>query len=106
MQFVMIFKKEDDFMKINWKVRLKNHTFWLTVVPATVTFVYCLLSAFDIVPGISEVTVINALTAIITGLTALGVLVDPTTKGLDDSERAMRYEVPVDDREAPPQEED
>ena len=106
MQFVMIFKKEDDFMKINWKVRLKNPTFWLTVVPATVTFVYCLLSAFDIVPGISEVTVINALTAIITGLTALGVLVDPTTKGLNDSERAMQYEIPVDDREAPPQEED
>lgn len=84
-------------MKINWKVRLKNPTFWLTVVPATVTFVYCLLSAFDIVPGISEVTVINALTAIITGLTALGVLVDPTTKGVGDSERALCYECPVDD---------
>ena len=53
-------------------------------------------------PGISEVTVINALTAIITGLTALGVLVDPTTKGLDDSERAMRYEVPANDHEEYP----
>ena len=84
-------------MKINWKVRLKNPTFWLTVVPATVTFVYFLLSAFDIVPGISEVTVINALTAIITGLTALGVLVDPTTKGVGDSERALCYECPADD---------
>ena len=84
-------------MKINWKVRLKNPTFWHTVVPAKVTFVYCLLSAFDIVPGISEVTVINALTAIITGLTALGVLVDPTTKGVGDSERALCYECPADD---------
>lgn len=89
-------------MKINWKVRLKNPTFWLTVVPATVTFVYCLLSAFGIVPGISEVTVINALTAIITGLTALGVLVDPTTEGVGDSERAMRYEVPANDHEEYP----
>ncbi len=89
-------------MKINWKVRLKNPTFWLTIVPATVTFVYCLLSAFDVVPGISEVTVINALTAIITGLTALGVLVDPTTDGLGDSERALRYEIPVNDHEEYP----
>ncbi len=89
-------------MKINWKVRLKNPTFWLTVVPATVTFAYCLLSAFDVVPGISEVTVINAVTAIITGLTALGVLVDPTTQGLGDSERAMKYESPANDHEEYP----
>lgn len=93
-------------MKINWKVRLKNVTFWMTMVPATITFIYAVLAAFGITPGLSQSTAINTGVAIVTALAALGVLVDPTTKGLDDSERAMRYEVPVDDREAPPQEED
>lgn len=88
-------------MKINWKVRLKNPVFWVTIIPAGITFVYCLMDAFGIVPAFAEETITNGLLAVITGLTTLGVLVDPTTEGLGDSEQALEYDEPkkaVDER--------
>lgn len=83
-------------MKINWKVRLKNPLFWLTAIPAILAVVYTILGLFDVVPTISEETAVNAVTAIVTALSALGVLVDPTTKGVQDSDRAMSYDEPND----------
>ena len=81
-------------MKINFKVRAKNPVFWLTVIPALVTFVYTVLGACGVVPSVSEDMIINIITAVVSALTALGVLVDPTTKGVSDSERALEYDVP------------
>lgn len=81
-------------MKINWKVRLRNPVFWLTAVPAVVSAVYTLLGLFGVVPSISEDVLVKAVTAIVTGLAALGVLVDPTTAGVTDSEQALTYEKP------------
>ena len=81
-------------MKINLKVRLKNPVFWLTIIPALATFSYAILGAFGIVPTISEDTLVNSLCAMVTALTTLGVLVDPTTSGVKDSERAMNYTDP------------
>lgn len=86
-------------MKINWKVRIKNPTFWLTVIPATVSFVYTVLMLFGVTPAISESAMINGLAAIVTGLTAIGVLVDPTTAGVSDSKQAMTYTQPKGDEE-------
>lgn len=84
-------------MKINWKVRLKNPVFWLTVIPAVITFVYTVLGAVGVVPSLSEDVVVNIITALISALTTIGVLVDPTTKGVGDSTRAMVYDAPNDD---------
>lgn len=81
-------------MKLNLKVRMKNPVFWLTIIPAVIAFVYSIIGIFGIVPSISEDVVVNALTAIVTALTTLGVLVDPTTSGVSDSERAMTYDEP------------
>lgn len=81
-------------MKINWKVRIKNPVFWITIIPATITFVYCVLGALGITPAFAQETVTNGFLALVTGLTALGVLVDPTTEGLNDSEQALEYEEP------------
>ena len=83
---------------MNIKVRLRNKTFWLTAIPATVTFLYTILSLFDIVPSISEAVVIKLATIIVSALSVLGVLVDPTTAGVKDSERAMTYLFPHKDR--------
>lgn len=83
-------------MKINWKVRLKNPVFWLTVIPAVIALVYTVLGLFGVVPSISEDVLVNAVMAIISALTTVGVLVDPTTKGVGDSDRALTYEVPSD----------
>ena len=84
-------------MKINWKVRIKNPVFWLTVIPAIVTFVYTVLGAFEVVPALSQDVVVNIITALISALTTVGVLIDPTTKGVGDSTRAMGYDTPNDD---------
>ena len=81
-------------MNINWKVRIKNPVFWITVIPAVVTCVYTVLGALGIVPALTENMVLDIMTVVITALTALGVLVDPTTKGLADSHMAMTYNAP------------
>ena len=83
-------------MKINWKVRLKNPVFWLTVIPAGIALVYTVLGLFGVVPTISEDVLVNAVTAIISALTTVGVLIDPTTTGVSDSDRALTYEEPSD----------
>lgn len=84
-------------MKINWKIRIKNPIFWTTVIPAAVSFLYCVLGAFGIVPALTENMVLNLASAVITALTVVGVLVDPTTKGLNDSSMAMTYKAPRKD---------
>ena len=84
---------------INWKVRIKNPVFWTTVIPAAISFVYCALGALGIVPALTESMVLNVTSAIITMLTTLGVLIDPTTAGVADSALAMTYSSPRKDGE-------
>ncbi len=84
-------------MKINWKVRIKNPVFWTTIIPAVVACVYTILGAFGIVPALTENMVLNIMTAVITALTMLGVLVDPTTNGIGDSKLAQTYTAPRKD---------
>lgn len=81
-------------MKINLLVRFKNPAFWLGFIPAVTTFVYTILSLFEIVPPISQEQIINVSSVIISFLSTVGVLVDPTVEGLSDSERALKYTKP------------
>ena len=84
-------------MKINWKVRFKNKT-WLTMfISLIVGFVFNILKMFDIVPVITENTIMTAVSQVLTFLGLLGVIVDPTTVGLEDSNRAMSYVEPWND---------
>ena len=50
-----------------------------------------------IVPALTENMVLNIATAVITALTVLGVLVDPTTAGIGDSKLAQTYNAPRKD---------
>ena len=84
-------------MKINWKVRFRNPMFWATVLPAVTACVYTVLGAFGIVPALTESMVLNIFGAVLTALTTLGVLADPTTAGFSDSALAMTYEKPRKD---------
>ena len=88
-------------MRINWKVRIKNKTFWITIVPALLLVVQAVASLFgydwDFVILNQQITaVINAVFAL---LAILGVVNDPTTAGIIDSYRAMSYDKPKDDSE-------
>lgn len=78
-------------MKINWKVRFKNKTFLVTFVIFIVASIYTILGMFDVVPTISEDEVTNYVLLFIEFLGALGIVVDPTTDGMTDSDRALTY---------------
>ena len=86
-------------MKINWKVRFKNKVWLGSFLSLIVSFAYSLLSMFDVFPEVTKSSLLELLNQILTFLGLIGVLVDPTTAGLGDSERAMRYEEPYRDPE-------
>lgn len=79
-------------MKINWKERLKNKTFVLSLAALIIAFVYQVLGlCFDFFPKVSEAEVISLVGVFINMLALLGVVVDPTTHGINDSDRALTY---------------
>ena len=81
-------------MKINWTVRFKNKTFLAALLALVVSFIYDMLALFGVVPGVDESVVMTLCNTVLTLLVGVGVLADPTTKGLADSERAMQYQEP------------
>ena len=85
-------------MKLNWKARFKNKAFVISFVTLIVAFVYQMLGLFGIVPSISESSIVNVVTIVINILATFGVLVDPTTNGVSDSDRAMTYYTDADER--------
>ena len=81
---------------INWKVRIKNKTFWLSLIPALLLLAQALGAVFGLSLDLSAVgekllTVVNTLFAV---LTILGVVPDPTTAGVSDSKLALSYDEP------------
>ena len=78
-------------MKLNLKARFKNKAFVITFVTLIIAFVYQILGLFGVVPSVSEDTAMNIVTIVVNFLATLGVLVDPTTPGVSDSERALTY---------------
>ena len=81
---------------INWTVRIKNKTFWLSLIPAVLLLVQVVAAVFgytlDLDPlGDKLLAVVNALFAV---LAILGIVTDPTTKGVSDSQQALTYTEP------------
>ena len=83
--------------QINWKVRLKNKLWLAAFASLFITFAYGLLELLDVVPSISEGRTIEIVQSVLTVLGLLGIVVDPTTAGLGDSERALGYDEPWND---------
>ena len=81
-------------MKINWKVRFKNKVWLGSFFSLMIGFIYSLLALFDVFPAVTQNLVVQLLNQVLTFLGLIGVIVDPTTAGIGDSERAMGYEEP------------
>ncbi len=79
------------FIKINWKARFKNKTFLVSLCALIISFIYEVLSLIEIVPTVSENDILQIVYIIINILGVMGVIIDPTTKGIGDSERALTY---------------
>lgn len=81
---------------INWTVRIKNKTFWLALIPAVLLLVQVVAAVFGYTLDLGELgdkllAVVNALFAV---LAILGIVTDPTTKGVGDSSQALTYDKP------------
>ena len=74
---------------LNLKIRLKNKTFIITMMTTIIAFVYQMLAQFEIVPKVTQDQTIQVLMLIVNILAGLGILVDPTTDGVKDSDRVL-----------------
>ena len=86
-------------MTVNWEVRLKNKTFWMTIIPAVLLLIQVVAAVFGLTLDLGELgnrllDVVNAAFAV---LVILGVVNDPTTEGTSDSVQAMSYKWPKGD---------
>lgn len=81
-------------MKLNWKLRLQNKTTLLSLVGCVVAFVYQLAGILGYTIPTNQDEVVQMLGLFISMLVAVGVIVDPTTKGIGDSEQARIYTEP------------
>lgn len=81
-------------MKINWKVRLKNKTWLLAFAGAIVAFVYQILGMLGVVAPIAEDNVTQIIGLLVNLLVALGIVQDPTTAGMSDSNEVLSYSEP------------
>lgn len=83
-------------MHINWKVRIKNKNFWIALIPALLLLIQVVASVFGFTLDLGELgnkllAVVNAAFAV---LSILGIVTDPTTKGISDSAQALTYTKP------------
>lgn len=88
-------------MNINWKVRIKNKTFWITMIPAVLMLVkqVCELIGVPVDFTIIQDQLINIVGTVFMILAIVGVVTDHTTESFFDSEQAMTYQQPKGDDE-------
>lgn len=84
-------------MQMNWKVRFKNKVWISSFIATIITFIYTILGMFDVAPEVTQNSIMNIINAVLMMLSLTGVIVDPTTAGIGDSNRAMTYEEPFAD---------
>lgn len=86
-------------MQINWKVRIANKDFWMSMIPAVLILIQAIGAPLGLVLDFGELgnqllAIVNAVFAV---LAILGIVNDPTTNGMSDSKLAMTYEAPKKD---------
>lgn len=81
---------------INWKVRIRNRAFWAALIPGVLLLIQSGAAVFGVTLDLGEVgsRVLAAVNQLFAVLAILGIVNDPTTVGLGDSENALTYEFP------------
>lgn len=86
-------------MKINWKLRLQNKTTLTAIIFAVIAIVYKILNLCGVIPQVEQGAIEEIAEMVIFLLCLVGIVNDPTTNGVTDSDRAMSYEEPYKDEE-------
>ncbi len=79
---------------INWKVRVQSGAFWVGVIGLILTLLYYIFDLVGFIPAYSQEQVVSVAMMVVQILSFIGIVTDPTTKGVADSEQAMGYEKP------------
>ena len=83
-------------MKINWLVRIKNKVFWITFIPAVLILIKAVANLFGFTIDFSNIegNLLDVVEAVFMVLGIIGIVADPTTKGVSDSANALTYKTP------------
>ena len=81
---------------INWKVRAKQKWFWIALIPALLVLARAVAAVFGYELDFSTLSdkLLAVVESVFTVLAVLGIVVDPTTEGIQDSKLAMTYQEP------------
>lgn len=91
-------------MKMNFKVRMRNPWFWVGLISVILTAMGIkpeMLTSWGAVWDAFMGLISNPFLIGTTAVSVLAVFVDPTTKGIKDSNQALNYEKPKDDEQCP-----
>lgn len=80
--------------KINWKLRLQNKVTLLAIISGILDVVYMILAACGIAPMVDQSAAYAILSGVVKVLCLVGIVVDPTTSGIGDSQNALNYTEP------------
>ena len=81
---------------INWIVRIKNKAFWVALIPAVLLLIQVVAAVFGYTLDLGNLgnKLLDVVNAVFAVLAILGVVTDPTTKGIIDSDQALTYTEP------------
>lgn len=73
---------------MDWKTRIKNKAFWIALIPAVIVLIQVVGNIFGLdlsnLTGLSQ-QLIDVVNVVFVVLSILGVVIDPTTKGIKDN---------------------
>lgn len=87
-------------MNINWKVRMSNKMFWLSIIPAVLLLIQVVAAVFGYTLDLGDLgnKLLSVVNAVFGVLAIIGVVTDPTTAGVSDSAQALTYTKPKENK--------
>jgi len=84
---------------INWRVRIANKAFWMAIIPAVALVIQAVAAVFGYTLDLSTLVgkICAVVDAVFAVLVIIGIVNDPTTAGIGDSNRAKTYVEPWKD---------
>ena len=81
---------------INWLVRIKNKAFWVALIPAVLLLIQVIAAVFGYTLDLGNLgnKLLDVVNAVFAVLVIHGIVTDPTTKGITDSDQALTYTEP------------
>ena len=79
-------------MKINWKVRIQHKQFWVSLIALLIVLANQIAGIFNVDITVYNGQVTSISETILSILALLGIIIDPTTSGVSDSEQALNYD--------------